>query len=681
MRLRSSAADAVLNLNTSQADRRLLAMGSAGPAFLNRTIGSSTFENESLAHRSNYSGSHADGTRAVGLHELLSHASDGTLIDLPGMRADQRPAVVTTLAIISHLLRRYSKSALATADEWLEALHSQFGEDALVLVGGADNKPQFLQPVLVGLGELKPFNITETDHLMAANRHVLKVADEATPEVALFSLMASTWRHNGGVGNPAGARSRLLTVLVGDGVTITSEIDALAAAYAAITPSIVGTQAAKPESILEHMLWAQPWQTKQPVTTVPFPFIDCRRIRLVPAADNLVSAIIVAQNGTRVDTGTGNIDDPHVPIQVSTGGPYKLALNRVWSYRVHHAAVAGSEQVSRPRILDLAPAYTNLRINGVGFDQGVTKGSWEALYRIARGKKIKLGQTTAERLSNLSSRALGVVHEATGLLYGPMLTLYGNADSARPYLDRAQSRLRDLLGHQSLQVILDLVAEPPDTQAEQQTLQRMAVSAIRVVWRNVTGPLNNPLLSARASLQLNFRMQDKFGEYLLTDDLTSNLGARVHAVLYDMDNGLTPANRASIRSAATELPLGAWLVLAATPKSDMDDPKTRQVWEAVVRALGVVRQGGPGVGAVLAETDYPEARISSLLTAHGETLVALIAEAVRWLVSHEVERCTLTDIVVLGIADARSDSVARDEAISRIALGYARAKKREQAAA
>ena len=145
------------------------------------------------------------------------------------------------------------------------------------------DEPQFLQPVLVGLGDIKPFNITETDHLMAANRHVLKVADEATAETALFSLMASTWRHHGGVGNPAGARSRLLTVLVGDGVTIASEIVSLAAAYDAITPKVVGIDAPKPKSILEHMLWAQPWQTKQPVTNVAFPFIDCRRIRLVPA--------------------------------------------------------------------------------------------------------------------------------------------------------------------------------------------------------------------------------------------------------------------------------------------------------------------------------------------------------------------------------------------------------------
>jgi hypothetical protein len=154
---------------------------------------------------------------------------------------------------------------------------------------------------------------------MAANRHVLKVADEATPEAALYSLITSTWRHDGGVGNPAGARARVLTVLVGDGVTMSSEIASLADAYGASTAAVVGVDAPMPQCMRDHMLWAQPWQTKQPVAQVPFPFIDCRRIRLIPAADRLVRAVLIAENGTRVDTGTGNIDDPHVPIPSSDG--------------------------------------------------------------------------------------------------------------------------------------------------------------------------------------------------------------------------------------------------------------------------------------------------------------------------------------------------------------------------
>src|ERR1035437_6448333 len=123
------------------------------------------------------------GTRAVGLHDVFTCVHDGTLIDLTAMRSDQRSPVVTALAILSHVLRRYSSSPLVRAEDWLTALRSQIGDDGLVLAGGSDSRPQFLQPVLKGLGKTKAFNITETEHLMAANRHVLKVTDRATPEM------------------------------------------------------------------------------------------------------------------------------------------------------------------------------------------------------------------------------------------------------------------------------------------------------------------------------------------------------------------------------------------------------------------------------------------------------------------------------------------------------------------
>jgi hypothetical protein len=347
---------------------------------------------------------------------------------------------------------------------------------------------------------------------------------------------------------------------------------------------------------------------------------------------------------------------------------------------VQHAAVAGSSDVRTPPILDLAPAYSSVRICGIGFDHGITKGAWEALYRIGRGKKVKLGGATASRLSDLSSRALEAVSEATRAIYGPMITAYGRLDDAKPYLNRAQSQLRELLGQASLQLILDLVSDHPDTEAEQTTLHSMALDGIRTVWREATAAIRDPLAVARASLQLDYNVRQRFGGTIMPEQMGSDLAARIHAVLHDMDAHLTPANRARIRSAANELPLDAWLALAAAPVADMDDVRTRQVWETVARALGVVRQGGPSIGAVLAETDYPEARLSSLLAAHGDALVGLIAEIVRWLVAHDVDRCTLTDIVVLGIADARADNVARNEVVARMCLDYARALRRRSAA-
>ncbi len=56
------------------------------------------------------------------------------------------------------------------------------------------------------------------------------------------------------------------------------------------------------------MLWAQPGRPTSRFAKIAFPFIDCRRIRLVPSTGGLVGAVVIAENGTRVDTGTGNID-------------------------------------------------------------------------------------------------------------------------------------------------------------------------------------------------------------------------------------------------------------------------------------------------------------------------------------------------------------------------------------
>ena len=147
------------------------------------------------------------GTAHVGLHELLHLAHTGGLIDLPGVRADQRAPVVTALAIIFHLVMQYSPLAPATADDWRDALAAQFG-DCLTLVGGPDDKPQFFQPV-IDMTLAQPFTITETDHLMPAMRHALKAVAETSPEDGLYALMSSAWRHWGGVGHHSGARARL----------------------------------------------------------------------------------------------------------------------------------------------------------------------------------------------------------------------------------------------------------------------------------------------------------------------------------------------------------------------------------------------------------------------------------------------------------------------------------------
>jgi hypothetical protein len=487
----------------------------------------------------------------VGLHGLLHLAHTGALIDLPGVRADQRAPVVTALAVISHLIMRYSPSVPASAEDWRDALAAQFG-DCLTLVGGPDDKPQFFQPV-IDMTLAQPFTITEMDHLMPAMRHALKIAADASPEDGLYALMASTWRHHGGVGHHAGARARLLTVLVGDGLTIGSEIVSLSAAYAAMRPRIVGSDA-QPTRLLDHMLWAHPWIDAQPLAQVPYPFIDCRHIRLVAAHDGLLGAVVVSSTASRVDTATGDIEEPHTPI-LSKGGVYKLVMKRTWSHRVQHASVAGSDEVTRPRILDLAPPYRAVRISGVHQDQGKTLGYWEATYKIGSSRRIRLAPPApGDRLSTLSAIALATVSNAERVLYGPTLTLFdGKPKTAKPYLNRLQAGLRNRIGPSSLEVVLSLVDQPADTQQEQAAFNSMAAAGVRAVWSAAATSLRDALHTARASDQLDDILYAKLGEHLMSEETTTPLGQRVHATLHEMDAHLTPDNRARLRSAGPAL--------------------------------------------------------------------------------------------------------------------------------
>lgn len=610
------------------------------------------------------------GASTVGLHEVLQFAHVGELHDLPGMRADQRAPVVTALAIISHLIRRYAAVPPSTADEWRRELQIQMG-DALTLVGAPADRPQFLQPVLVG--DAKPLSITEVDHLMPATGHVLKAEHDASPEVALFALMTSTWRQYGGRGHYGGARARSLSVLVGDGETIGSEIVLLGAAYDNASPVVAGIETV-PSELLDHMLWARPWLDDQSLAQVPFPFIDCRMVRLVWATDGRVGAVSAPMSSARVNSGTGHIDDPHVPMD-NAGGVFKLVMKRTWSHRVQLAALAGSADVSRPRVLDLAPPFAAVRISGVHEGQSKTGGYWEALYRIGSGRKVKLGPPVAgDRLSTLSQAALDTVSNAEKALFLPFVTAFDDrAKDAEPHLKRAQSRLRDILGPASVQVVLDLVDEPVDTEREQAALNSMAVAGMRTVWAQISPTLTrDPIKRARATLALEDQFRRFFRDQTMTEADPTSLSARVHAVLHEIDAHLTPDNRARLRAAGRDLPLAAYSALAAVPREWTDLPEAMAVWECAVRALGTVRQGGEPLGAVLADTNYPEARITALLNASGDTLVSLVSEVVRWIVAHDVSRMSLTDLVVLGMTDALGDGAGHRAASSRIALGFAR---------
>jgi hypothetical protein len=608
------------------------------------------------------------GASQASLPEIMSRCTDGSLVDLPGMRLDQRAPVVTTLAILIHLERRYEMT-----------LTSALRDAGMALVGPL-TAPAFMQPVLP-VAEVSPLPITDLDHTTTGAAHHYKPADVTTVEQAFYALLASTWRQHIGRGKPGGARQRVLTVLLGDGVTLASEVMTLAGAYDAVTPAhpTLGS------TLADHLLWTRPWVQEERHDVLPWPYLDCRPVRLT-VTDGGVGAVTVDDPNIRgrVGAGTGNIGDPQVPIR--TDGRAMRLGGRI-TYRQAHAALCGSPDITRAAIVDLANTGHQVRIGAVAAGQGKTRGYWETTVAVERERWVLFGADGSDRLAALSKLALTQCSVAEKALWSAVRLLFPGAARedlvAKAHTYRAVDTLTDALGPASLQLVASLMAQAPDDDAEAQAINAMCAHHLRETWTAFARTWPDLLAVANASLRLDWLMKRSFQEELFVNEKTP-LSQRIHAVIAEMDSHLTPDNRASLRSAAAQLPLAGYVALAHAPNEwTTADAPALPALEQTVPALGRVRHRGPSVGRVLAETEYPSSRINTLLAATGDHLTSLVAEIVRWLVAHEVEEVVLTDIIACAIADALGDVLARDAARHRLALDYARiaaAKKAREAA-
>ena len=149
--------------------------------------------------------------RRGSLFDVIAAVADGSLVDLPAIRAHQRGPVVTALAIIMVALQRYAHDHLSNADDWRQEWNRQLGADALRLVAPHD-EPAFLQPPTVSLDNAAELSLAETDVLFQSQAHEAKPPNEGTAEEWVYALMASTWRQFGGRGRYAGARDAPQTV-------------------------------------------------------------------------------------------------------------------------------------------------------------------------------------------------------------------------------------------------------------------------------------------------------------------------------------------------------------------------------------------------------------------------------------------------------------------------------------
>ena len=76
---------------------------------------------------------HRKGVGRFGLFEVFAATSSDDLVDFPAMAAHQRPAVVTVLSVLMHLLRRYDTIDEGNQSSWAAAWDRHMGPDALRL--------------------------------------------------------------------------------------------------------------------------------------------------------------------------------------------------------------------------------------------------------------------------------------------------------------------------------------------------------------------------------------------------------------------------------------------------------------------------------------------------------------------------------------------------------------------
>jgi hypothetical protein len=631
-----------------------------------------------------------DRTITGGLFDIFACADEDTLIDLPAMRAHQRAAVVTALAVMMVSLQRYAAARLRSSSDWAAEWHRQIGEDALRLVA-PESEPAFMQPPTED-ARTELF-IEAVDCLLPGVQHEVKTVDGAPEECWIFALMGGLARPYAKFHRPS-TRVGLTAVLPSMDGSLGSEITCLVAGYQQL-PSRDGTSAK------DHMVWLRPMtRLTEPLVAadLPQPFLSTGRAVRLYAAGGALGARFAPSNEYRVLAPTQWLEEPHTPKLIGAEGVERFRLaKKHWGFDIQHQILFGgqrgkNEEVVRPRIMELVP-YRTVRLCALGTDQGKTLGYWEAVYSATRKKQgFRLGPVGAEdRAADLSQRMLERLKSGQNHLSATLIRLLEIKDfdqlkhraREKVIVDQANNHFRGLAGPASVQLVFDLLQEPIDLEADQQQMNTLVGAAMWKAFDRARAVTADYLTAAAAEDYLRATLDRRFGATSMVDHAERpHLVRQTYAVLQEMITHLTPDDRARLRTMSlSQPPLSFWMVLVAAPVEQTNDDGCISVWKSILRAMGRVGPSGPALGRVLAETEFPRDRVSRLLVATGSTLVGLIDEVARWLISHDMANADLSLLAALGLADALADTATREWTRRQIALDYVRAVRRDEARA
>ena len=630
-----------------------------------------------------------DDVRTGGLFDIFARAGDGTLIDLPAMRGHQRAAVVTALAVMMVSLQRYAAAAPKSSSDWAAEWHRQIGDDALRLVA-PETEPAFMQPPTQGA--TTELVIEAVDCLLPGVQHEVKTVDGAPAECWVLALMGGLARPNVNFNRPS-TLIGLTAVLPSMDGSLGSEIASLVTAYEQL-PSRGGTSAK------DHMVWLRPMTRATPpllAADLPQPFLGTgRAVRLYRSGASL-GARFAPSNEYRVLEPTQWLEEPQTPKLVGTKAVerFRLAKKR-WGFDIQHQILfggqRGKEEVVRPRIMELVP-YRTVRVCALGTDQGKTLGYREAVYSATRKSQgFRLAPASAgDRAADLSRRMLERLKNGQTQLSAALIRLLAIDDfrqlehrtRERGIVEQATNHYRSLVGPASVQTVFDLLQEAVDLETEQQQMNALVADAMWKAFDRAHAVTADYLTAATAEDYLRGALIRQFGGTAMVDQADRpRLVRQTYAVLQEMIAHLTPDDRARLRTMSlSQPPLSFWMVLASAPAEQTNDDGCVAVWKTILRAMGRVGPSGPALGRVLAETEFPRDRVSRLLVAAGSTLVGLIDEVARWLISHDVANADLSLLAGLGLADALADTATREWARRHIALDYVRTMRRDEAKA
>jgi hypothetical protein len=384
------------------------------------------------------------------------------------MSAHQRPAVVTVIAVLMHLLARYRSVQRREADSWRAAWDDAIGDEALRLVARHD-EVAFLQPPT---GEPTSSQSLEAADLLLPNiEHEVKRSWSTTAERAVLAIMSSLLRPNV-KDHRSSTRTGLTVVLASDDGSLGSEIDKVVAALDALFGATPG------EDLAQHLIWMRPYRPGSdkpiPFGQLPRPFLDVgRALRIVDIGHGRFGVAACPNNSIRVEGRDPWIDDPHAPKLISAAGVqrYKLAAKNFGPQFQHGVLFGGitklGEEITRPRIMDLT-MYRIARLCSLGSDQGKTLGYWEAMFVATRSKGLFSLEppTPQDRPARLSERALQTLAVGGKILYAALAELHREGDDLndtdKRRIDAASSHYRAVAGPASVQVVFDLLNDAED---------------------------------------------------------------------------------------------------------------------------------------------------------------------------------------------------------------------------